>query len=77
VRRDRRNVDDVPLGALVPGQSAGELADALVAASRGVKTAVPAPEPEAFRRELERMVRWLVAGASAARPPKTPRRGRR
>jgi AcrR family transcriptional regulator len=60
---------------LPPGLGAAELAESLVAAARGVKAAVPAPSPAAFHRELERMVRWLVAGASA--PRRTAARGRR
>jgi len=47
------------------GPSAPELARFLVAAADGIKTAVPAPGPQAFARDLARMVRMLVAGASA------------
>jgi AcrR family transcriptional regulator len=61
--------------ALAPGLGAAELADSLVAAARGVKAAVPPPSPAAFRRELERMVRWLVAGAS--QPKRAAARRRR
>lgn len=47
------------------GPSAPDLARFLVAAADGIKAAVPAPTPEAFARDLARMVRLLVAGASA------------
>jgi AcrR family transcriptional regulator len=60
--------------ALAPGPAAAELADSLVAAARGVKGAVPPPSPAAFHRELERMVRWLVAGASEPRRAAARRR---
>jgi AcrR family transcriptional regulator len=55
-------------GSLSPKQ----LADYLLAAARGVKAAVPPPSPEAFRRDLARMVRLLVDGA--ARAPRDRRR---
>jgi len=61
--------------ALPRGVAAEELAESLVAAARGIKSAVPAPQPAAFRRELARMVRWIVTGASA--PAAAARRGRR
>jgi AcrR family transcriptional regulator len=61
--------------ALPRGLAAGELAESLVAAARGIKTAVPPRSPDAFRRELARMVRWLVAGASGPGAP-ARRRGR-
>jgi AcrR family transcriptional regulator len=48
------------------GASAPELARLLLHASRGIKAAVPAPSVAGFRRDLGRMVRLLVAGASAA-----------
>ena len=60
--------------ALPRGLAAGELAESLVAAARGIKAAVPPPSADAFRRELGRMVRWLVAGASG--PAAAARRGR-
>ena len=41
-----------------------QLAEYLVAAARGLKEAAPPPPPEAFRRDLARMVRLLVAGAA-------------
>jgi AcrR family transcriptional regulator len=44
-----------------------QLADYLVAAARGVKSATPAPAPGAFRRDLARMVHLLVAGAGGER----------
>jgi len=44
--------------------SAAELVECLIAAARGIKSAVPLPSPEQFRRDLHRMVRLLVAGAA-------------
>ena len=49
------------------GASAPELARLLLHASRGIKAAVPAPSVESFGRDLARMVRLLLAGASAPR----------
>lgn len=50
-------------GRLPPGVAAPELARLLLHASRGIKAAVPAPSVESFHRDLERMVRLLIAGA--------------
>ncbi len=52
--------------ALRPGLSAEQLARLLIAAARGVKSATPALDAPAFRKELGRMLRLLVRGASAA-----------
>lgn len=61
----------------LPGSlSPKALAEYLLAAARGIKAAVPPPSPDAFRRDLERMVRLLVAGAAGAARGRRPAAGR-
>jgi TetR/AcrR family acrAB operon transcriptional repressor len=61
--------------ALVRGMSAPELARCLEMAMNGAKAANPGMQPAAsFLRDLETMVRMLVAGAVTPPPAKTPAR---
>jgi AcrR family transcriptional regulator len=75
--------------ALKQGLSPDSLTRLLIAAARGIKSAVPPPGPEAFRRELASMVELLVGGAirpagrrarqakrgAGAQPERSPRAG--
>jgi AcrR family transcriptional regulator len=58
--------------AFPPGLDAATLARFLIAAARGLKAAVPPPEPDALARDLDRMTRLVVAGAASAASPPSP-----
>ena len=59
--------------ALAPGMNAAELARCIEMAMHGAKTANPGMQPpEAFLRDLDIMVRMLVAGAVAPRAMARP-----
>lgn len=53
------------------GATTNALAQALITAARGVKTALPAPTRRAFRRDLRKMTDLILAGACEAQRSRT------